>query len=263
MLKLSTLLAVSALLILISSGVGCATSEAGQTLKVCSASASVTITGVVVAAVPPVLLVVNPAAVYCADQGYRYEIRTDPVTGVQTGYCIFPDGTECDEWDFFRGSCGYNYVPSSQDYEVGEVVEVGDVELEDLLVKEAQGTLTGAEAEALANKRENIATAEMEVLEAKMEVLGAGMAVLGAEMDVLTQKKALLDQEKEGERRSLAGEPDEGGEQRISDTKKDLMILYLKLEALEIEERAVLGTTSPEDSSRLVDLSAAIAYLEG
>jgi putative hemolysin len=51
----------------------------------------------------------NPASVYCEEQGYRVEIRT-AADGSQSGYCIFPDGSECDEWAYFRGECG----PASQ-----------------------------------------------------------------------------------------------------------------------------------------------------
>ena len=51
----------------------------------------------------------NPASVYCEDQGYKLEIRTAE-DGSQTGVCIFPDGSECDEWTFFRGEC----APTSQ-----------------------------------------------------------------------------------------------------------------------------------------------------
>ena len=47
----------------------------------------------------------NPASVYCEEQGYRSEIRTAS-DGSQTGYCIFPDGSECDEWMYYRGECG-------------------------------------------------------------------------------------------------------------------------------------------------------------
>ena len=47
----------------------------------------------------------NPASVYCEEQGYRSEIRTAS-DGSQTGYCIFPDGSECDEWAFYRRECG-------------------------------------------------------------------------------------------------------------------------------------------------------------
>lgn len=46
----------------------------------------------------------NPASVYCIDNGYRNEIRTNP-DGSQTGYCVFPNGRECEEWEFLRGKC--------------------------------------------------------------------------------------------------------------------------------------------------------------
>ena len=45
----------------------------------------------------------NPASQYCLDQGYELDMRTD--AGGVAGYCIFPDGTECEEWSFFRGEC--------------------------------------------------------------------------------------------------------------------------------------------------------------
>lgn len=45
----------------------------------------------------------NPASQYCVDQGGRLEIR-DEAAG-QTGYCIFEDGSECEEWAFYRGEC--------------------------------------------------------------------------------------------------------------------------------------------------------------
>lgn len=51
----------------------------------------------------------NPASAYCVEQGYTSEIRTGE-DGSQYGVCIFPDGSECDEWAYFRGECG----PTSQ-----------------------------------------------------------------------------------------------------------------------------------------------------
>lgn len=51
----------------------------------------------------------NPASVYCEGQGYKIEIRT-AADGSQSGACIFPDGSECDEWAYFRGEC----APASQ-----------------------------------------------------------------------------------------------------------------------------------------------------
>ena len=46
----------------------------------------------------------NPASVFCTEQGYKLEMREEAVG--TAGYCIFPDGTECEEWDFFRQECG-------------------------------------------------------------------------------------------------------------------------------------------------------------
>lgn len=43
----------------------------------------------------------NPAAEFCVKCGYKSEIRTDPQGG-QYGVCVFPDGSECDEWAYYR-----------------------------------------------------------------------------------------------------------------------------------------------------------------
>ena len=50
-------------------------------------------------------LIPNPAAVFCEDQGYSYEIL-GAADGSQHGVCIFPDGGQCDDWDYFNGHCG-------------------------------------------------------------------------------------------------------------------------------------------------------------
>jgi hypothetical protein len=47
----------------------------------------------------------NPASVYCTAQGNKHEIRTVS-DGSQIGICIFPDGSTCDEWAYYRGECG-------------------------------------------------------------------------------------------------------------------------------------------------------------
>jgi len=47
----------------------------------------------------------NPASVYCEQNGNTLEIRT-AVDGSQNGVCVFPDGSTCDEWAYFRGECG-------------------------------------------------------------------------------------------------------------------------------------------------------------
>lgn len=47
----------------------------------------------------------NPASVYCEEQGGRVEIRTAE-DGSQFGVCVFPDGSECEEWAFYEhGAC--------------------------------------------------------------------------------------------------------------------------------------------------------------
>ena len=48
--------------------------------------------------------IANPASNYCIEQGGTSEIRTAE-DGSQSGVCKFPDGSECDEWAFFRGEC--------------------------------------------------------------------------------------------------------------------------------------------------------------
>jgi putative hemolysin len=47
----------------------------------------------------------NPASVYCEQNGNTLEIRTAD-DGSQSGVCVFPDGSTCDEWAYFRGECG-------------------------------------------------------------------------------------------------------------------------------------------------------------
>ena len=53
----------------------------------------------------------NPASVYCEQEGNKLEIRT-AADGSQNGICVFPDGSSCDEWAYFRGDCGPTAQPS-------------------------------------------------------------------------------------------------------------------------------------------------------
>ena len=50
----------------------------------------------------------NPAAVYCAKLGYKYETRKNEYGG-EYGVVIFPDGTECNDWSFFKGKAGQKW----------------------------------------------------------------------------------------------------------------------------------------------------------
>jgi putative hemolysin len=48
----------------------------------------------------------NPASVYCEQNGNKLEIHT-AADGSQYGICVFPDGSTCDEWAYYRGECGF------------------------------------------------------------------------------------------------------------------------------------------------------------
>jgi putative hemolysin len=70
----------------------------------------------------------NPAATYCEEQGYEYEIRTE-ADGSQSGVCIFTDGSQCDGWAYYRGECspGDNSgIPGSGESPSDEGRDVGD-----------------------------------------------------------------------------------------------------------------------------------------
>ena len=47
--------------------------------------------------------IANPASENCEKQGGTLDIRDE--VGGQVGYCVFVDGSECEEWAFFRGEC--------------------------------------------------------------------------------------------------------------------------------------------------------------
>ena len=47
----------------------------------------------------------NPASLYCEQNGNQLEIHT-AADGSQNGVCVFPDGSTCDEWAYYRGECG-------------------------------------------------------------------------------------------------------------------------------------------------------------
>ncbi len=49
----------------------------------------------------------NPAAVYC--EGLGYEMETVETPAGQDAVCIFPDGSQCGQWDFLAGRCGQEF----------------------------------------------------------------------------------------------------------------------------------------------------------
>ncbi|MCF7836051.1 MAG: DUF333 domain-containing protein [Candidatus Marinimicrobia bacterium] len=46
----------------------------------------------------------NPASTYCVEKGGKLEIKTNEKG--EYGICNLPDGRRCEEWSFFRGTCG-------------------------------------------------------------------------------------------------------------------------------------------------------------
>jgi dipeptidase D len=79
----------------------------------------------------PALDMPNPASAFCAEQGYELEIRDE--AGGQAGYCLFPDGSECEEWAFYRGEC----APASE----GGVAVAGGQASAEIPLKDALGDL--------------------------------------------------------------------------------------------------------------------------
>ena len=50
----------------------------------------------------------NPASFYCQEMGYELELReTDAGT---EGICKFPNGAECEEWEFLAGGCSIEWT---------------------------------------------------------------------------------------------------------------------------------------------------------
>jgi uncharacterized protein len=45
----------------------------------------------------------NPASVFCEEQGGTVRIET-AADGGQSGICVLEDGTEIDEWEYYRAN---------------------------------------------------------------------------------------------------------------------------------------------------------------
>ena len=56
----------------------------------------------------PFIGVPNPASFYCQEMGYTLDLR-DTDEGTE-GICIFPDGSECEEWEFLSGGCAIQWT---------------------------------------------------------------------------------------------------------------------------------------------------------
>ena len=51
----------------------------------------------------PIIGMINPAPAYCQKNGNEYESRSAP--GGQYGVCVFPDKSECLDFDYYEGRC--------------------------------------------------------------------------------------------------------------------------------------------------------------
>lgn len=80
----------------------------------------------------------NPASTYCVEQGFKSEIRT-AADGSQSGVCIFPDGSECEEWAYFRGEC----VPGTEAQGIGLVFAAQAVPAPVGMIVDMRGSETG------------------------------------------------------------------------------------------------------------------------
>ncbi|MFL7791590.1 MAG: DUF333 domain-containing protein, partial [Anaerolineae bacterium] len=105
------------------------------TLALMLTLSTLVVSGCVVSTPTPDTGIANPASVYCEEQGYTLESRTDE-SGTY-GVCIFPDGSECDEWAYFRGECGLGAeevkpteVPTNAAVQVADPARARDVVLD-------------------------------------------------------------------------------------------------------------------------------------
>ncbi|HUH61302.1 MAG TPA: DUF333 domain-containing protein [Candidatus Eisenbacteria bacterium] len=55
------------------------------------------------ASTTPSTSIANPASTYCVNHGGTLQIMNGPAG--QYGMCTFSNGSQCDEWQFFRGQC--------------------------------------------------------------------------------------------------------------------------------------------------------------
>jgi len=64
--------------------------------------------------------IANPASENCVAKGGTMKIAETPAG--QSGVCVFPDGSECEEWAFFHGACAPGKKDGSSSQIAGVVV---------------------------------------------------------------------------------------------------------------------------------------------
>jgi len=73
----------------------------------------------------PLTGMANPASVYCQGLGFEEETRENELG--QYGVCLFPDGSECDTWNFLAGRCGQDHSFCVQEGYTLEAIEDGNI----------------------------------------------------------------------------------------------------------------------------------------
>jgi putative hemolysin len=73
--------------------------------------------------------IANPASVFCAENGGTLQITT-AADGSQGGLCVFPNGSKCDEWAYYRGECS----PSNQTVTQNVSTNVSSLDESDFLI---------------------------------------------------------------------------------------------------------------------------------
>ena len=68
----------------------------------------------------------HPAAIYCNSLGYDYVVEVNDKSGKQDGFCIFPDETKCEQWDFYSGVCGKKFSYCEQNGYITETRKEGE-----------------------------------------------------------------------------------------------------------------------------------------
>jgi putative hemolysin len=71
----------------------------------------------------PIANMPNPASVYCEANGGKLELRQD-AAGAVAGICVFPNGSECEEWAYYRGECQPAVATATTDPVLAPTVEI-------------------------------------------------------------------------------------------------------------------------------------------
>ncbi len=112
----------------------------------------------------------NPATVYCLSQEGQFTMKKT-MTGVTEGYCILPNGMECEVWAMYKGECGKVKKPET-DSSASTTTEVIDT-------NETAATTT-ASAKPSATSTAQIPESD----ESESEIMDNGKKKIEGEIDI-------------------------------------------------------------------------------